>query len=86
MGRGERTQRPSVKWTALHRTLFQVTWHDGVKWSLKATPEGRYPWVLYNYDGVEQEIGPVEARAAQEMAVLWLDLRDILPSPGVARS
>jgi hypothetical protein len=44
--------------------LYQVTW-NGVKWRLEATPRAKYPWVLYNGDGVRQAVGPPDLAAAQ---------------------
>lgn len=58
------------------RTVYRVAW-DGDKWWLEATPRAKYPWVLYNRDGVRQEIGSPEVGAAQGVAEVWLDVRGV---------
>lgn len=64
------------RWTAIDRTLYQVSW-NGARWRLKATPRAKYPWILYNTDGMRQEIGPPELTVAQARCEFWLDVDDI---------
>jgi hypothetical protein len=52
------------RWTAIDRTLYQVSW-NGVRWRLEATPGGKYPWVMYNGNGVRLAVGQPEIAAAQ---------------------
>ncbi|RZS32639.1 hypothetical protein EV193_11115 [Herbihabitans rhizosphaerae] len=74
-----------LKWKTLDRTTFQTTWHDGRTWTLKATPEGKYPWALFTdenskHPGAAIEIGNREMTAARHNAESWLDQASLLPS------
>ena len=64
------------RWTAVDRTLYRLSW-NGVRWTLKATPRAKYPWVLYNGNGVRLAVGPPELEVAQARCEFWLDVEDI---------
>lgn len=57
----------------MDRTQYRLTLH-GSAWILQATPERKHPWLLAGADGVKQEIGPADVKAAQAMSEFWLDV------------
>ena len=63
-------------WRAVDRDTHWVTC-DGVRWTLVATPDSKYPWLLSSPEGVTQEIGPPDIHAARAMAELWLNINTL---------